>query len=266
MRILSNNTVGGAGASNSTRAISNPILYAEGWAGYIEKIIEPQIQYTDQFLVANPFGLLHATPTGKVEGMQFDQYVHARDGISGIHPPLKWAVSDFVPAWKAFRQRHPGAQVIPYIGGTMKGIVAEPKTWIDRQYRRYVSIRDICHACNGIALDYMTDFGLETEEYHWAYSMAQNIPVWIEGYPTKMNPQWSKKPFNVICTEGNWNQRLAGWGADQVEGELIILADNTMRVEEYPAFVRRHLPFGRSVCLALDIYLLYGYKFEDLMP
>ncbi len=108
-------TIGGSSRDQARRQVGWRIDQF-GWRGFIERVVDPAVRamraqgVRPRIVLHNPFGTLAN------ESMQFDQALHAEQGVVGVHPPLPWLRRGFEQAWRAWMRDNPDVQVICYFG------------------------------------------------------------------------------------------------------------------------------------------------------
>ena len=108
-------TIGGSSRDQARRQVGFKIDQY-GWQGYIKFVADPAVRlmraggYKPRIVVCNPFGTLAG------EAMQFDQRLHAEEGVAGVHPPLPWLHSGFEEAWASYLSANPDVEAICYLG------------------------------------------------------------------------------------------------------------------------------------------------------
>lgn len=273
-KVVSINTIGGSSADNSQRCVGWEFFQKDGggWKAYIDTVTRKEISWgCRRFFLGCPGGFIG----GRI--FEMDQFIHARDGVKGIHPKMPYLVNDFISSWNALikeqaKKKDP-IEVICYIGFEMGDPDFDPtKTTLDhRLHRRWESLKWPLQAGMSLGLDYVTDFPEYSEQHRFAQMLAASgLKVYVEGWPQRKFPCWAN--FNVVCTQGNYNQRTwgnndfaDGWGVkeEDVKGEILILYDENTP-EGNMDFAKRHLSQGRSVAIWSGAFMDRGIKFSDI--
>lgn len=265
-RIVAYHTIGHSSPDAADRRVGWN-LKAEGWAGYVEQNVKPQITWGCQrFYLSNPFGALEP------ELMQFDQYLHAKAGIEGVHPPLPWLTEGFVEAWKPITDQ--GVEVICYLG-SMQGDPdfddATPAGKLDRFNR---SIQPALQAGMAIGFDASVLYP-DGSFYARAVELVKStgVRVYVEARPGKVNV-WTHDE-NVICINSTWLKDDPAlvpntWAVptDQLTGEIVRIVDDRgtswARHDWQLPQTRQILRDGHTAAAPVGFFIEHGITREDL--
>lgn len=214
-RVVGWNTIGFSGSDPNTRFV-NPPLLANGWQGYVDAYIKPQISRGARRIVLhNPFGI-------SAEGyMTLDQYLLA--GQQG----LTWLTNGFVDAFKPITAS--GVEIIAYVGSFSD----TPGFYDDTAQgwqNFWASIQPFLDAKMSIGFD-----GLVTHAEDDLVAVGarvlrtMDVKVYVEARPNIHYP-WAFN-FPIISIDSHWYKTdpaydpEANWWAasnDQVLGEKIL--------------------------------------------
>jgi hypothetical protein len=194
-------TIGGSNTDQSRRQVAWP-LDRYGWGGFIGGTVDlvaakmREAGYRPRLVVHNPFGTL----AGEV--MQFDQRIHADQGVAGLHDRLPWLCQGFEAAWRRWMRRNPDAEVICYLGmldGDPQFAALKNNGAIEQWLMRMaLSIRPALDAGMNVGWDASADVEPTAPAYA-AMLLIQSLgPVcYVEARPTK--PHLEGWP--VICID-----------------------------------------------------------------
>ncbi|MEM6503960.1 MAG: hypothetical protein AAF711_00690 [Planctomycetota bacterium] len=169
-----------------------------GWQGFVDQQIKPAIDLgVRRVMLHNPFGALLR------KDMQFDQYLHAKDGIEGVHGPLPWLVEGFENAWKAITSQ--GIELICYIGSLRNDPDFDADDGVfddfDRLSKSTAAIRR--SGCRFIVMD-----ATHAEPKD---GLADQFAMWLEGKGIKVGCEprpefgmyhWAQRP--TVCINDTW--------------------------------------------------------------
>ena len=189
-----------------------------GWMGFVTKEVRPAIAWgATRVEIHNPFGSVAG------QDMQFDQAIHARDGVADMHPPIPWLTEGFVEAWRPITQS--GVEVIAYLGylkddADFKAL--SPLKWLERFEE---SCRLPLEAGMSLGFDASAQFPADSREFA-ALELTRRlgVKVYVEGrppkdgrhlwdYPIFMADNWFKRSNPTKHPDSAWaapNEKLTG--------------------------------------------------------
>ena len=261
--------VGHSSSDSSQRRIGYGVARG-GWDAFVRRRIQPFLDRGFRRVeIHNPFGTL----TG--EAMQFDQAVHADEGIPGKHPRLGKVLTDFVEAWRPVTsgERTGGepVEVIAYLGTLDK----DPDFESLRESHDTQAYLRRAHLSTGLPLAAGMSIGIDSmggrdapAEDHPSvrYAMlmrALGVRMYIEPCPPK-NATYLHD-FNLITTVDFWfKTRHYGWAANrqQINGEVIVLLGHVPR-NQMMRVAKRCLAEGLTV--AITSHKLDPEQWDELL-
>lgn len=280
-RVVSWITVGGSGfGTRANRYVgwgANATHRKQGWAGYIRRVIQPQIAWgARRFALHNPFGVLIG------QSMQFDQFLHARDGVAGAHNPLPWLYQDFVSAWssliRAQAAKGQPIEVIAYLGrldGDPDFARLDPQEWAKRFSD---SVRMPVEAGMSVGFDASSFTPADSPTFRAADLLRRDgVRVYTEARPRLDAPQWWD--FPVISENNFWFRSDPArwpdskrWAAptNRLSGEILRIVQPANPNDWLkPGFGKKAalqiLRDGNVAAVALDPIIQQGVKLRDLI-
>ena len=226
-----------------------------GWKGFVDGTVREQLAAgVRRFQLHNPFG---ARPN---QSMQFDQFLHARDG------GFDWLYADFLPAWKPvilgkYTDGEP-VEVIAYLGSLDKGkkitqLVAagDVEGYLTRAL---ASIQLVRRAGMSIGFDSLggRDGVVEHDPAYRFVALLESLDVrvYIEPRPHKEHVHLHR--FNIITLDEFWrttevHPAASQWIApkEQLTGEIVRILRRPYKNTNWIDSVRRVLRDGHSCAI-----------------
>lgn len=238
----------------------------ENWKQFIAENIEPEYAWgCRRWLLHNPFGI--TIPHSASNPMPFDQFLLAQEH------GFTYLTDDFREAWADFKERHPDAEVMIYLGkisnkaNFREHIGKAPEKWIERALE---SARPALELNMPMGFD-ASCRATEDDPAYAFIMLLQNLgtKVYVEAWPDKKDLHLAR--FGVIAAERFYKNRVRRdtfkdcIPPDQVKGEIIILvtgnlADNR-QLDDDPVLLKEMMEkiLERGFSVALPVRVLRGY-------
>jgi hypothetical protein len=197
--------IGGSSNDQARRQVGYPAIFGPGkfgWIDFIGKYVDPVVQkmrdagLKPRICIGNPFGTLAN------EAMQFDQRIHAEQGVVGVHQRLPWLYQGFEFAWRQWTRRNSDTEAICYLGtldGDSQFSALENAGAADQWLRRLAACIEPALGTR-MSIGWDASAGVEqTSAAYCAMALVQSLGVncYVEARPTK--PHLAGWP--VICID-----------------------------------------------------------------
>lgn len=233
----------------------------ENWKQFIAENIEPEYAWgCRRWLLHNPFGDAPGV-------MHFDQFLLAQEH------GFNYLTDDFQEAWADFKERHPDAEVMLYLGkirekaNFREHIGKDPEKWVGRALE---SARPALELDMPIAFD-ASSGATEADPTYAFIMLLQNLgtKVYVEAWPKTKNAHLAR--FGVTAAERFYQNHMKR-GTDKefipagdFKGEIVILVTgnlaNNKQLDEDPVVLKQLLDeiLARGFSAALPVRVLRGY-------
>lgn len=193
--------IGGGSANNSNRHIGYGVV--NGWEWVTSSVVNPTIEWFKEndldprIVLHNPFGVLDGRE------MEFDQAIHAAEGVEGVHGPMPKVLSNFVELWKPITDS--GVEVTAYLGTLRHDPDFEnlsDEAWFERFKE---SVKLPIQAGMGIGFDNAVLATADSRTYKAAELLRSlGVAVSVEARPALQTPEWNN--FPVVIEESFYHR------------------------------------------------------------